>query len=99
MPVHNQNRLKLPSLLLCLLASLLFALLRKQSQVSQSKTPPGADEGERVLALAKRSLLSAAHACHDEHGDKPLTSGLRLARGTFRARYREACVGSPQGRA
>jgi len=53
----TQNRLKLPSLLLCLLASLLFASLRSQSQVSQSKTPPGADEGERVLALGKKIFV------------------------------------------
>ncbi len=73
------NTLKLPSLLLCLLTILLFASLRSQSQVSQSKTPPGADEHERVLVLGKKLLVERCARCHDEGGDKPLKNGPPLS--------------------
>ncbi len=75
----TRSRLKLPSLLLCLLASLLYASVRSQSQVSQSKTPPGADEHERVLVLGKKLFVERCARCHDEGGDKPLKSGPPLS--------------------
>src|SRR6266576_4945517 len=73
------NRLKLPSLVLCLFASLLFASLRGHSQVSQSQGPSAGDERERVLALGKKIFVERCARCHDEYGDKPLRSGPPLS--------------------
>ena len=73
------KRLKLASLALCLLTSLLFASLKSHSQVSQSQGPSAGDERERVLALGKKIFVERCARCHDEHGDKPLRSGSPMS--------------------
>jgi mono/diheme cytochrome c family protein len=75
----TRNRLKLASLALCLLTSLLFASLKSHSQVPQSTSPSGADERDRVLVLGKKIFVERCARCHDEHGDKPLKSGPPLS--------------------
>jgi mono/diheme cytochrome c family protein len=66
-------------LVFCLLASLLSASVRSQSQVSQSQGPSGAEERERVLVLGKKVFVERCARCHDERGDKPLKSGSQLS--------------------
>ena len=73
------NTLKLSFLVLWLLASLLFAAVRGQSQVSQSQGPSGAEEHEKVLVLGKALFVERCARCHDERGDKPLKSGPPLS--------------------
>lgn len=73
-----RNTATLSFLPFCLFASLLFASVRSQSQVSQSQGPSGAEERERVLRLGKKLFVERCARCHDENGDKPLKSGPPL---------------------
>src|SRR4029434_4284727 len=75
----TRSRLKLPLLLLCLLASLLYASVRSQSQVPASRASSGGDESERVLALGKQIFVERCARCHSENGDKHLKSGPPLS--------------------
>lgn len=44
----------------------------------QPAAPPSPDERARLLAQGKDIFMSRCASCHDEHGDKPLSSGPPL---------------------
>jgi len=66
-------------LLLSSLASMLvFARGQAQSSL-QAKTAVTGEEPERLLTAGKKLFVERCAKCHDERGDKPLSTGLPLS--------------------
>jgi mono/diheme cytochrome c family protein len=72
---------KSPLLLLGLLvlASVLLARAQSQDQVARPQKSPETQERERLRALGKKLFAERCASCHDERGDKPLSTGPPLA--------------------
>lgn len=75
------KRLTLGAALLLLslsVAKLLFAQGAAPS-ASQAKTALAGEDRDRLLAAGKKLFVERCAKCHDERGDKPLTTGLPLS--------------------
>lgn len=64
---------------LLLLASVLLATAQSQDQVAHPQKSSETQDRERLLALGKKLFAERCASCHDERGDKPLSSGPPLA--------------------
>ncbi len=52
-----------------------FLVAHPQSE----KAPASSEDRDRLLAIGKKLFVDRCARCHDERGDKPLSSGLPLS--------------------
>jgi mono/diheme cytochrome c family protein len=77
--MHKIQKSPLLLLGLLLLASVLLARAKNPDQVAHPQKSSETQERERLLALGKKFFVERCASCHDERGDKPLSSGPPLA--------------------
>ena len=66
-------------LLLFWAASAAHVISARHNGGPQTKAPATSKDQEQLLALGKKLFVEKCAKCHDERGDKPLTTGLPLS--------------------
>lgn len=77
--MHKTRKRSFLAVGLVLLASLALAGAQSQSQVADPQKSSERQDPEKQLALGKKLFVERCAKCHNERGDKPLSSGAPLA--------------------